>query len=242
MASKQNFLGLIDPGREIRRPPLVGMQFLHEGAVSAADLLRARPGLKAKDLIGLLFRHFAAERRAAAVPRCRIVLRVFTPAGLAGDQDKPSIDCGCRRRFRRSDRSAWQDRAHRARRLDAGRRERGRASRRCRGRVPFPETPCARARPGPDSFCVRPVRIAGHGTCQPSKPRPKTPTGIATQICPRKRRKAARSNAATPPIERMRRAACFGSALEKALTAHSSRTRTTTPRRKGMAISAARSA
>ena len=82
MASKQNLLGLIDPGREIRRPPLVGMQFLHEGAVSAADLLRVRPGLKAKDLIGLLFRHFAAERRAAAVPRCRIVLRVFTPAGL----------------------------------------------------------------------------------------------------------------------------------------------------------------
>jgi len=35
MASKQNFLGLIDTGREIRRPPLVGMQFLYEGAVSA---------------------------------------------------------------------------------------------------------------------------------------------------------------------------------------------------------------
>ena len=82
MASKQNFLGLIDTGREIRRPPLVGMQFLYEGAVSAGDLLRARSGLKAKDLIGLLFRHFAAERRAAPVPRCRIVLRVFTPAGL----------------------------------------------------------------------------------------------------------------------------------------------------------------
>ena len=83
MASKQNFLGLIDTGREIRRAPLVGMQFLHEGPVSAGDLLRARPGLKIKDLIGLLLGHFAAERRAAPVPRCRIVLRVFTPAGLA---------------------------------------------------------------------------------------------------------------------------------------------------------------
>ena len=82
MAAQKDVLGFIDAGREIRRPPLVGMQFLYEGAVSAGDLLRARSGLKAKDLIGLMFRHFAAERRAAPVPRCRIVLRVFTPTGL----------------------------------------------------------------------------------------------------------------------------------------------------------------
>ncbi len=83
MAAKQNILGLIDAGRKIRRPPLVGMQFLHEGSVSAADLLRARAGLKAKDLISLLFSHFAAGRGAASpLPRCRITLRVFTPAGL----------------------------------------------------------------------------------------------------------------------------------------------------------------
>src|ERR1039457_4558693 len=58
MAAKQNILGLIDAGREVRRPPLVGMQFLHEGSVGATDLLGVRPGLKAKDLISLLFRHF----------------------------------------------------------------------------------------------------------------------------------------------------------------------------------------
>ena len=81
MALKQNFLGLIDAGRKVRRPPLIGMQFLHEGAMSASDVLRARPGLKAKDLISLLFSHFAAGRRSAA-PRSRITLRVFTPAGL----------------------------------------------------------------------------------------------------------------------------------------------------------------
>ena len=38
MATKQNVLGRIDAGREIRRPPLVGMQFLHQGTVSAADV------------------------------------------------------------------------------------------------------------------------------------------------------------------------------------------------------------
>src|SRR5580704_713240 len=76
MATKKNVLGLIDAGREIRRPPLVGMQFLHEGTVGASDVLRARPGLNAKDLIGLLFSHFAAAaaRRTPAAPRSRIAL------------------------------------------------------------------------------------------------------------------------------------------------------------------------
>ena len=82
MAAKQDFLGLIDAGRKVRRPPLVGMQFLHEGAVSTSDLLRARSGLKAKDLISLLFSHFASGRRVVPAARCRITLRVLTPAGL----------------------------------------------------------------------------------------------------------------------------------------------------------------
>ena len=80
MAAKQNILGLVDASRKVRRPPLVGMQFLHEGSVSTTDFLRASPGLKAKDLISLLFSHFAA-RSAARLPRSRITLRVFTPAG-----------------------------------------------------------------------------------------------------------------------------------------------------------------
>jgi len=81
MAAQKNVLGFIDAGREIRRAPLVGMQFLHEGAVGASDLLRTRPRLNAKDLISLLFRHFAATRRVAR-PRCRVSLCVLTPAGL----------------------------------------------------------------------------------------------------------------------------------------------------------------
>ena len=81
MAPKQHVLGLIDAGRQIRRPPLVGMQFLHERTVRAGDLGHARAGLKAKDLIGLLFSHFAAGRGSGAKARIRITLRVLTPAG-----------------------------------------------------------------------------------------------------------------------------------------------------------------
>ncbi len=80
MATKKNFLGLVNAGREIGRPSLVGMEFLHQRAVRAADVVGARAGLQAKDLIGLLLRHFAAGR--SAPPRCRVTLRVFTPAGI----------------------------------------------------------------------------------------------------------------------------------------------------------------
>ena len=85
MAAEKNVLGFIDAGREIRRPPLVGMEFLHERAMRAPDLRGARPRLHAKDLIGLLFSHFAAPARAP-VARCRIVLSVFTPTGLPAVQ------------------------------------------------------------------------------------------------------------------------------------------------------------
>src|SRR5580700_3216800 len=40
MASKQHILRLIDAGGEVRRAPLVGVEFLHEPAVGATDLLR----------------------------------------------------------------------------------------------------------------------------------------------------------------------------------------------------------
>ena len=80
MTAKKDFFGFIDTGREIRRPPLVGMEFLHQRAMRAADVVGARTGFQAKDLIGLLFRHFAAGRRRP--PRCRVTLRVFTPAGI----------------------------------------------------------------------------------------------------------------------------------------------------------------
>jgi len=80
MAAKKDILSFIDAGREVRRAPLVGMQFLHERAMGAADVAGARPGLKAKDLIGFLLRHFAGTPRSA-LPRRRTTVRVFTPAG-----------------------------------------------------------------------------------------------------------------------------------------------------------------
>ena len=80
MRTKQNLLGLVYTGGEVRRPPLVGMQFLHERAVRPSDLVAPRSRLQAKDLIGLLVRHFAARRRAASPP-CRVTLRVLTPSG-----------------------------------------------------------------------------------------------------------------------------------------------------------------
>ena len=89
MATKQNVLGFIDTRRKIGRPSLVGVQPLHQGAVGAPDLLGARPGLKAKDLIGLLLRHWPTPRRPAG-PRCRVSLRVLTPAGV------PAVKIRCK--------------------------------------------------------------------------------------------------------------------------------------------------
>ncbi len=80
MRAKKSVLGLVDSGREVRRPPLVGMQFLHQPSMSAADFIAPRASLQAKDLISLLRRHFAARRRAA-LPPCRVALRVLTPSG-----------------------------------------------------------------------------------------------------------------------------------------------------------------
>ena len=80
MRSKQGILGLVYTGGEVRRPPLVGMQFLHERAVGSPDLLAPRARLQAKDLVGLLVRHFSGRRRAT-LPPCRIALRVLTPSG-----------------------------------------------------------------------------------------------------------------------------------------------------------------
>ena len=84
MSAQQSFSGLVYPGGEIRRPPLVGMEFLHQRPVRFSDLVEARTRLKAQDLIGFLFRHYA-RMRLGARPRVTISLSVFTPAG------KPAI-------------------------------------------------------------------------------------------------------------------------------------------------------
>ena len=80
MAVEQDILRFVYPGSEIVRPALVGMEFLHKGSVSLADLIRPRPRLKPQDLVGLLFRHRAAARRVSAPP-ARMSLHVLTLAG-----------------------------------------------------------------------------------------------------------------------------------------------------------------
>jgi len=87
MAAKQHVFGLIDAGCEIRRPPLVGMQFLYEGPVCATDFLHSRSRLNAKNLVRFLFPHFASTRGSRA--GARITLRMLTPARL------PAVKISC---------------------------------------------------------------------------------------------------------------------------------------------------
>jgi len=89
MAAKKHVLGLVDSGRKIRRPSLVGMQFLHQRPVGTADILRTGARLNAKDLISLLLSHFAAASAPRPASRCRISLRVLTPLG------RPAIKIRC---------------------------------------------------------------------------------------------------------------------------------------------------
>ena len=62
MSAQQDFSRLVHASREIRRPSLVGMEFLHQRPVRFADLVEARARLKPQDLIGFLFRHYARMR------------------------------------------------------------------------------------------------------------------------------------------------------------------------------------
>ena len=82
MAAQKDILGLIDAGRKVRRSPLVGVKFLHQRAVGPTNVVGTRPRMQAKDLISLLFGHFAAAPRRTALPRSRVTLHVVTPAGL----------------------------------------------------------------------------------------------------------------------------------------------------------------
>jgi hypothetical protein len=76
MVSTQHILLFIGAGGELRRPPLVGVNFLHERRIASRT---ARSSQKAK-LIGLLVGQFAESR--PNTPRCNVALRVLTPSGM----------------------------------------------------------------------------------------------------------------------------------------------------------------
>jgi hypothetical protein len=80
MVSTQHILRFIDADSEVRRPPLIGMQFLHEPRVEAG-LRRAQSSHRTRGLIGFLVGQLAGSREAP--PRCSIAVRVFTPSGMA---------------------------------------------------------------------------------------------------------------------------------------------------------------
>jgi hypothetical protein len=82
MAAKKNVLSLVHSSSEIRRPPLVGMQFLHKRASDVPNLVRARPRLHAKDLLSFLISHFSAVPPRVDLPRCRVRLHVVAPSGV----------------------------------------------------------------------------------------------------------------------------------------------------------------
>jgi hypothetical protein len=87
MVSTQQIIRLIDTSCELRRPPLVGMNFLHEPRVEVG-IRRAQSSPKLSELIGFIAGHLAATPRNH--PRCSIALRVFTPSGV------PAVKVRCR--------------------------------------------------------------------------------------------------------------------------------------------------
>jgi hypothetical protein len=74
MVSAQRILRFIDIGREPRREPLVGKNFLHERRVAS----RISPA-PSKGLIGRFVDQFVKSQQAA--PRCSVTLHVLTPSG-----------------------------------------------------------------------------------------------------------------------------------------------------------------
>jgi hypothetical protein len=83
MVSAQYIFRFIDTGRGVRRPPLIGMDFLYKHR----DAIRIPPQ-RAACLVTFLVDRLTGSRRD--VPRCSLALRVFTPSG------KPAVRVHCR--------------------------------------------------------------------------------------------------------------------------------------------------
>ena len=85
MTTHEPVLGLIDAGRIIRRPPVVGMAFLHEAPVRPNNFGGRRARTKTERLISLLLGHFAtaAPLTRTTLPRVRVALSCRAPSGKA---------------------------------------------------------------------------------------------------------------------------------------------------------------
>ena len=190
------------PGWPDTSTPLVGMQFLHQRAMGAADLVLVSPRRKAKHLVGFLLGHRAGVA-PRGLPGVRITLCCFTPAG------KPAVEISIQQPLIRPGRTAGTgSRAAPAppRRGCPVRAPRtalpapARSARRCRGRGSSPASQSARAtwRRASSGRAAE----AGHAKPWiPSSHAPNPPSGIAMSMRPRnseergraKRRDAARA-------------------------------------------------
>ena len=86
MVSARHILRFIDGGSEVRRPPLVGIDFLRERGIMA----RISPTThEAKGLIARFVGQFVRSHQSA--PRCNVSLHVLGPSGL------PAVKLRCGR-------------------------------------------------------------------------------------------------------------------------------------------------
>ena len=85
MAAQQNIPGLVEARGIVRRPPVVGMHFLHQAPVRLRDRLPVGALLKTQYFAGLLFGHPHRFDLAARALPPRIAVRLFcrTPEGKA---------------------------------------------------------------------------------------------------------------------------------------------------------------
>ena len=78
MLPEKRVLGLVDASRKVVGAPEIRVDPLH--LRPGLDDPGLGAGFKARELVGLLMRHWPA--RKVTPPRCRIGLRVLTPAGV----------------------------------------------------------------------------------------------------------------------------------------------------------------
>ena len=104
MLPEQRVLGFVDASRKVVRAPLVGMEFLHQRPMGAGDVFGLGAGLKAKDLVGLLLRHWPARpvpgrwalRRADAL-REMLAARPESPGVVSAEAIEPALPAQRRR-------------------------------------------------------------------------------------------------------------------------------------------------
>ncbi len=84
MTSHQDIFGFIHPSSEGRRPPVIGMQFLHERAMRPRNFVARSSLLKPQDFISFILGHrTGATRPDVTRPRVSVTLNCLTPSGKA---------------------------------------------------------------------------------------------------------------------------------------------------------------